>query len=200
MPKVMDFDCSVPALAMAVFGIYRCRTWVISAQFAEKIMSSTIRSVSWCLMLAALLMAPMAHANNAHSADETAIRALIGNFTTRWHDNDARGLSMFWIPDGDFVNPSGTFLKGRKEIASFYAQAFSMGYSGSKATATVDQIRFLTPAVAVVDGEFEIIGTPLRDQQGLPAEKGRYTAVVERVSGRWFIVSNREMEPLKPGT
>lgn len=161
-------------------------------------MSSKIRFATWCLMLAAVLMPPMAHAN-AQSADATAIRALIGNFTTHWHDSDARGLSMFWIPNGDFVNPSGTVLKGRKEIASFYAQAFSMGYSGSTATASVDRIRFLTPMIAVVDGEFEIISAPLREQRGLPAEKGRYSAVVEKVSGRWFIVSNREMEPLKPG-
>lgn len=161
-------------------------------------MSSTIRSVSWCLMLAALVITPMAHATT-HATDETAIRTLMASFTTRWHKSDAQGLSRFWIPDGDFVNPSGTVLKGRQEIAGFYAQAFSMGYGGSTATATINQIRFLTPVIAVVDGEFEIIGAPIREQRGLPAENGRYTVIVEKVSGRWFIVSNREMEPLKSG-
>lgn len=161
-------------------------------------MSSKIRSASWCLMLAALVIAPMVHARS-HVTDETAIRTLIASFTTRWHNSDAQGLSRFWIPDGDFVNPSGTVLKGRQEIASFYAQAFSMGYGGSTAKTTIDQIRFLGSDIAVIDGEFEIIGAPLREQRGLAAEKGRYTAIVEKVSGRWFIVSNREMEPLKPG-
>lgn len=159
-------------------------------------MSSAIRSVGWCLMFLTLAIAPMTHAN-VRNSDETAIHHLMESFTIHWHKSDARGLSMFWIPDGDFVNPSGTVLKGRQEIAGFYAQAFSMGYGGSTATATIDQLRFLSSTIAVIDGKFEIIGAPARERQGLPAEKGRYTAIVEKISGRWFIVSNREMEPLK---
>ncbi len=129
--------------------------------------------------------------------DEAAIRNLLTNFTVHWHDSDARGLAMFWTPDGDFINPDGTYLKGRQQIQGFYAQAFSMGYAGSRATATVEHIRFLKPDLALIDGKFRISGAVTKDRQPLPVEKGYYTAVVKEESGRWWIVSNREMEPPK---
>ena len=103
------------------------------------------------LLLAALIAMP-AHATT-QLADKTAIERLIKNFSVLWHDSNAHGLAMFWKPDGDFVNPSGMMLKGRKQIEAFYAQAFKMGYGGSTVDTTIDQLRFLTPDLALVDGQ-----------------------------------------------
>ena len=61
---------------------------------------------------------------HTRASDEAAIRNLLTNFTVHWHNSDARGLAMFWIPDGDFINPDGRYLKGRQQIQGFYAQAF----------------------------------------------------------------------------
>jgi len=134
----------------------------------------------------------------APDGNERAIKALLESFAAKWHDSDAHGLSMFWSADGDFINPDGLVLKGRREIEGFYSQAFSMGYAGSKAAATVDQIRWLKPDLALVDGAFEITGATGSDHRQLPAEKGRYTVVLKKENGHWWIVANREMEP--PGS
>lgn len=156
----------------------------------------TRASILACVLLmtvASLISLPATA--RTQTGDTAMIQNLIGSFTAHWHDSDARGLAMFWISNGDFINPDGQYLKGRDQIQGFYAQAFSMGYAGSEATATVDRIRFLKPDLALVDGRFEISGAVSKDRQSLPIEKGYYTALVEKESGRWWIVSNREMEP-----
>ena len=127
--------------------------------------------------------------------DKTAIKSLIGDFAALWHKSDAHGLSMFWSPDGDFINPDGLVMNGRQQIEDFYAHAFAMGYAGTTATATIDNVRFLKPEIAVVDGAFGISGMVAADHQALPSERGRYTVILRKLDGRWWIVSNREMEP-----
>lgn len=134
---------------------------------------------------------------DSNASDADAIKGLISDFTSAWHKSDARALSMFWTEDGDFINPDGFFMTGRDQIAGFYSQAFSMGYAGTSASATVDKIRFLNPVLAIVDGAFEISGRAAQNRIVIPAEKGRYTALVAKQNGHWWIVSNREMEPLK---
>lgn len=157
-------------------------------------MSRISRSANWLFLFLALAVAPTVLADS-RSQDEAAIKNLIESFTAHWHNSDAHGLSMFWISDGDFVNPDGAVMKGRQEIEGFYAKAFSIGYAGSTATATVDGLRFLKADLAIVDGEFDIAGAVTSDHVELPAERGRYTTIVKKEDGRWWIVSNREMEP-----
>ncbi len=81
---------------------------------------------------------------------------------------------MYFLPDGDFINPDGVLMKGRPQIEQCYAQVFGMGYAGSTATATVDQLRFLKVDLALIDGEFGITDAIAKDHQ-LPAERGRCT-------------------------
>ena len=146
-------------------------------------------------MLLAVLIATPVHASTQLD-DQMAIGKLINNFSVVWHDSDAHGLAMFWKPDGDFVNPAGMMLKGREQIEAFYAQAFKLGYEGSTVDTTIDQLRFLTPDIALVDGEFTITGASTSDHKERPAEHGYFTVIAERVSGQWMVASNREMEPL----
>jgi uncharacterized protein (TIGR02246 family) len=137
-----------------------------------------------------------AEAIAGHStAQETALKELMSNFTGDWHRSDAHALSMFWVADGDFTNPSGQVMHGRAEIEAFYAAAFAHGYSGSTATASIENIRFVRPDVAIIDGTFQIVGAVTADHQPIPPETGRYTVLAERVSGKWWIIANREMEP-----
>lgn len=151
------------------------------------------------LCIGALVIGTCGFAANAGSdeSDTAAIKSLITDFTGAWQKSDAHALSMFWTADGDFINPDGIFMTGRDQIAGFYSQAFSLGYAGTSATATVDKIRFLSPTLAIVDGAFEISGRAGQNGVVVPAEKGRYTALVTKRDGHWWIVSNREMEPLK---
>lgn len=157
-------------------------------------MSKRANLMNLTMLLAALIATPV-HASTQLD-DQMAIGKLINSFSVVWHDGDAHGLAMFWKTDGDFVNPAGMMLKGREQIEAFYAQAFKMGYGGSTVDTTIEQLRFLTPDLALVDGEFTIKGASTSDHKERSAEHGYFTVIAERVSGQWMVASNREMEPL----
>jgi hypothetical protein len=59
--------------------------------------------------------------------------------------------------------------------------------------ATIESVRFLTPELAIVDGQWTITGA--RDTEGreLPPIKGRGVEVVQKKGGRWLFVATREM-------
>jgi uncharacterized protein (TIGR02246 family) len=131
----------------------------------------------------------------AGSDDEVKIKGMITDFAIAWHKTDAKALSMFWTPDGDFINPNGLVMNGRAEIQGFYAKAFAMGYAGTTASATVNKIKFLSSTMAMVDGIFEISGLSGDNGTSIPPETGRYTVILVKKGGRWWILANREMEP-----
>ncbi len=155
-------------------------------------------SIHYLFLFLSIAVTPTVFAET-RAQEETAIRNLMGSFTADWHISDAHALSMYFLPDGDFINPDGALMRGRPQIEQFYAQAFGMGYAGSTATATVDQLRFLKADLALIDGEFGITGAITKDHQQLPAERGRYTAILKKQAGHWWIISNREMEPPNRG-
>lgn len=129
------------------------------------------------------------------AADDAAIRSIVHNFETAWTKCDAKALAQLWTEDGDFQSPYGSFAKGRIEIEKFYRDAFDSGYCGSRGTGKIQNIRFVQKNVAIIDGTWEIRGA--HDQKGhdMQPEKGRFTAVVTRQNGAWFIVAQREMIP-----
>lgn len=145
------------------------------------------------ISLIGLAAATLANAGD-RSSDREAILGLIEAFAAGWGHRDAHGLSMLWRADGDFTVPDGTLLKGRTQIETFYASVFATGYGGSRARATIDQVRFLCADFAVIDGQIEITGR-FANKQELPPERGYFTAIVQKFSRHWEIVVNREMEP-----
>ena len=145
------------------------------------------------ISLMALATATVANAGD-RGTDREAILGLIDAFAAGWEHRDAHGLSMLWRTDGDFTVPDGTLLKGRTQIETFYAGVFATGYGGSRASAMIDQVRFLCADFAVVDGQIEVTGR-FANKQELPPERGYFTAIVQKVSRHWEIVVNREMEP-----
>ena len=71
---------------------------------------------------------------------------------------------------------------------------FQMGKSGAgQQTATIEQIRFITPKLATVDGSWTVTG--VRDDNGkeLPAIKGRGFELVQKKNGSWKFIATREM-------
>jgi uncharacterized protein (TIGR02246 family) len=103
---------------------------------------------------------------------------------------------MLWQADGDIIVPDGSRLKGRNQIENFYSGVFAGGYGASRAIATIDQLRFLSADLALVDGQFIVRRVLAANNQELPPESGFFSIIAQRVSGHWLIVASREMEPL----
>src|SRR5689334_16774170 len=110
------------------------------------------RHLTACLVMVCFLLIGSTAFAKAEPDDEAKIKDMISDFATAWHKTDAQALSLFWTPDGDFINPNGLVMNGRTEIQGFYAQAFAMGYAGTTASATVSKVKFLSSTMALVDG------------------------------------------------
>jgi uncharacterized protein (TIGR02246 family) len=142
-----------------------------------------------------LLAASLVSAAN-RDPDRDAIYGLIDSLVACWDRADAQGLSMLWQADGDIIVPDGSLVKGRNHIETFYSGVFAGGYGASRAIATIDQVRFLSADLALVDGQFIVRRVLAANNQELPPERGFFSIIAQKVSGRWLIVASREMEPL----
>ena len=155
----------------------------------------TSRPLKQFILPVMLLAASVANADN-RDPDRDAIYGLIDSFVTCWDRADARGLSMLWQANGDIIVPDGSLVKGRNQIENFYSGVFAGGYGVSTAIASIDQLRFLSADLALIDGQFTIRRVLSVNNQELPPERGFFSIIAERTSGRWLIVAVREMEPL----
>ena len=153
------------------------------------------KRVMFCVLGLTLLLTISGAESRPGADEQSSIRAIVTDFETAWAKCDAKALSGLWTDDGDFQSPYGSLAKGRAEVEKFYSSALSAGYCQSKATGTIDNIRFVRNDVAVVDGTWGIQGA--RDQNGKAQaeEKGRFTAVAKKQGSKWLIVAQREMIP-----
>ena len=60
--------------------------------------------------------------------------------------------------DGDFTSVRGDRDHGRPEVEKHYQQVFSTFLKNAQRTDTVRSVRFLSPAIASVDSDFEMTG------------------------------------------
>jgi uncharacterized protein (TIGR02246 family) len=142
-----------------------------------------------------LVAASVVNADN-RDPDRDAIYRLIDSLAACWNRSDAQGLSMLWQSDGDMIVPDGSLVKGRNQIENFYSGVFAGGYGASTAIATIGQLRFLSADLALIDGQFIVRRVLSANNQALPPERGFFSIIAQRVSGRWLILASREMEPL----
>lgn len=122
--------------------------------------------------------------------DETAIRTMVDQAIKRLNNGDLTAIEEFWDESADYAGVDGKLTKGRSQIQALFHQA--AGSTGQQ-IAAIEQIRFITPELATVDGTWTV--TSARDANGhvLAPVKGRGFEVVQKKNGRWRFVATREM-------
>lgn len=127
---------------------------------------------------------------NVVSEKDRPISATLLSVLENWSRADAAAIASSYEPHGDFVSPSGTRAVGRDQIQKFYGAAFSNGYAGSQATASIDHIRYITDSIALVDGLWGI--QPTATAKITEQESGIFCAVLVKLGSRWQISALRE--------
>jgi uncharacterized protein (TIGR02246 family) len=122
--------------------------------------------------------------------DETVIRTMVDQAVKRLNKGDLTALEDFWDEGADYVGVDGTLIKGRTQIQALFREV--AGKTGQQ-TATIEQIRFITPEIATVDGAWTVSGARDATGQELPPIKGRGFEVVQKKGGRWRFILTREM-------
>jgi len=143
--------------------------------------------------LAAALALSAAPAVAAVTApDPAVIQAIEDGYIGAWNRADPQRIAANFLDDGDFINPTGFHAKGPGQIAAFYAQAFAAGYAGSTAAFTPRSVRMVAPGVAVVDGEWSILGARQPTGEPRAGESGLATAVLVNTPVGWRVSVLRE--------
>ena len=124
------------------------------------------------------------------SEDETVIRTMVDQAVKRLNNGDLTAIEEFWDEGADYVGVDGKLIKGRTQIQALFREA--AGKTGQQ-TATIEQIRFITPEIATVDGTWTVTGARDATGEELPPIKGRGFEVVQKKSGRWRFILTREM-------
>jgi uncharacterized protein (TIGR02246 family) len=128
------------------------------------------------LILVTLSMVGMEPAIAASSAP---IRQMVSDYLAAWSRSDARGLGRVYAADGEFVSPAGDRFEGSEAVTAFYQAAFARGYSGSRATAAIDETREIGAGMVLVRGTWAIEGarTP---ERAFPKECGKFDMIAKR--------------------
>ncbi len=123
---------------------------------------------------------------------DAAITKMAEAFVAAFQKGDAKALSEFWTPDGDYVDANGRVLKGRQAIEQSFAEVFANN-KGLKLRIEVAHREFPTPDTAIEDGNSMVIAP-----EGSAPSRARYTNFMVQKDGKWLLESVREAAYVAP--
>lgn len=120
------------------------------------------------------------------AADEAVVRRVIARYVEARDARDSAALVALLTTDADQYTTTGDWRRGRERLIPGMAES-SRQNPGSRGI-RVEAVRFLTPDVAIVDGAYDIAGSPV----------ARWTTIVlTREAGVWRIAAIRNMTPTR---
>jgi uncharacterized protein (TIGR02246 family) len=127
-----------------------------------------------------------------NSQDEQDIRRLVDDFVDGWNAGDGVACARPFTENADFTAVTGARAKGRDLIARGHTEILSTVFRHTRNSATVNDLYFLRPDVAVADVTFRI--EPMPDKPWLPPFSSCGLVAVKD-DGRWAIAVFRNLVP-----
>jgi uncharacterized protein (TIGR02246 family) len=144
-----------------------------------------------CLASIAFALSLSAQSSPGKAGDEAAIRQVVQKYMDARNQQDSRIIEELFAEDADQLVSSGEWRKGRTQIVQ--GTMASSERTGGRRTITVESIRFLGPAVALVDGRYELAGLT-----GGSSRSMWTTLIITREPEGWRIAAIRNMLPATP--
>jgi len=141
-----------------------------------------------CLAGAIFAAIIIAQTAETRSGDEAAIRQVVQKYVDARNLQDRRQIEALFTDDADQLVSSGEWRKGRSELVQ--GTMASSERTGGKRTITVESIRFVAPAVAIVDGRYELSGMADGTSRRMWT-----TLILARGADDWRIAAIRNMLP-----
>jgi uncharacterized protein (TIGR02246 family) len=131
--------------------------------------------------------------SGAPGNDEAPIREIVNKYVDARERIDPQGVEALFTSDADQLVSSGEWRKGRDAVVR--GTMASSRNTGGKRTITVEQVRFVTPDVAIADGRYELTGLSGGATRSMWA-----TLVLKKTDKGWRITAIRNMLPAAPAT
>jgi uncharacterized protein (TIGR02246 family) len=125
-------------------------------------------------------------ATPAASPEEKPIRDLIDGFAKAYSAPDIKALAGYFTEEADVVDSAGESTRGKAAIGEMYASSLEEN-PNLKLEPKVEEIRFLTPDVARVQGQ-----TRLSTDTGDASEYTRFSTLAVKRDGKWLLAEIRE--------
>jgi uncharacterized protein (TIGR02246 family) len=122
----------------------------------------------------------------APSPEEKAIIDGVNAFSSLFSAANADSLAELFLDDASIVDPDGNETRGRAAVGEMYAAAFQEN-PGLKVHSRVNEVRFLTPDVARVQGDSQISSAT-----GDASDFTRFNVLLVKRDGKWKIAEIRE--------
>ena len=120
------------------------------------------------------------------SPEEKSILEGIAGFAQAFEAANAAALAEQFLDESMIVDPDGIATRGKAAVAAMYEAAFKEN-PGLKLESSVQDIRFLTPDLARVEGK-----TRLSTTKGDALEFTGFTTLLVRRDGKWRIAEIHE--------
>lgn len=137
-------------------------------------------------------------AQDATSAREAPIRAIVADQVEAWNAGDGQAYARHLAPDASFTNIFGMVLYGAPAFAKRHDEILGTFYKGATKHHFIRRIHFVTSDVAIVDIDNEVRGVKAMPR-GLVAPpdgvvKTQLMEVFVRRAGRWWVVAYHNVD------
>ena len=143
-----------------------------------------MRFIVICLALGTASLQAQSPAG-ARASDETAIRELVRQYVNARELRDAASIGALFTADADQHTTAGEWRRGRDAIVP--GTLASSTRNPGRRSITVENVRFITPDVAIADGPYEIAAA------GGGVRRMWTTIVAARDGDTWRIAAIRNM-------
>lgn len=135
-----------------------------------------------CLLCFTLTSPAAAQPPAAPAADEAAVRDIVRRYTQARELSDPKAIEALFTTDADQYTSSGEWRRGMAALVKGMLET-SARNPGNRVIA-IAAVRFVTPDVAIVDGEY---------RTGTDARRLWTTLTVTRVGKAWKIAAIRNI-------
>jgi uncharacterized protein (TIGR02246 family) len=123
----------------------------------------------------------------ARVEDEEAIKRVVMAMDDAFNSHTPD--SALFTRDADFVNVTGTWLKGAADIETGRRLAFETRLKNAHTKSLDVRIRFIRPDVAIVHVTSETTGIATSEGRELPPQKELNVRVLSRENGQWLVAT-----------
>ena len=141
------------------------------------------------LCLCILAVVPVAAQQSGRGGDdEAAVRDIVERYTRARELNDPRAIEPLFTADADQYTSAGEWRRGLQAVVKGMLET-SARNPGVRAI-SIQAVRFVSPDVAIVDGEY---------RTGTDSQRLWTTLIVRREAKGWRIAGIRNMAPTGQG-
>ena len=161
-----------------------------------KRLSLAVASLAVALVLPALATAQSNVASIQYDQkEEKKIRELYNVFEDAWNAHTIDRMAEQWALDGDHREPDGHLAKGREEVRALFKKQHETVFKTTVLDLSITSVWFITADVALIDGDYSVVGVVTPDGKEIPARQGHLTAVLLKEDDSWAIAASRLMIP-----